>query len=101
MSDEHLATHITLRQCERIRELFPPNYVRGHRVVVAANDGDMHWLGARIVADFFYFDGWEVFFVGQNLPPEDLLKYIGKQRAEVLALRSSLTWIDCKRSSKK
>ena len=45
--EEHAATQITLRQCDRIRAQFPVQPANGLRVVVASNDGDLHWLGLR------------------------------------------------------
>ena len=88
--EEHAATQITLRQCDRIRAHFPAHPANGLRVVVASNDGDLHWLGARVVADFFHFDGWEVFFVGQGLPAGELLGYLEKQKPDLFALSITL-----------
>jgi len=46
------------------------------RVVVICPPGELHELGARIVADFFTLCGFNVTFVGANTPQSDIISAI-------------------------
>jgi methanogenic corrinoid protein MtbC1 len=46
------------------------------RVVVVCPPGELHELGARIVADFFILCGFNVTFVGANTPQSDIISAI-------------------------
>ena len=45
----------------------------GQKVVVVCPSGDLHEIGARMVADFFTLCGCDSIFVGANTPLEDFL----------------------------
>jgi len=52
--------------------------------------GDPHGVGARVVADFLYFDGWEVDFLGENMPIEEIIRYIRQKGADLLGISVTL-----------
>ena len=58
--------------------------------MVTAVEGDQHFLGARMLADFFLADGWEVDYLGSNTPIQDLVEFIRRRKPEVVALSTSV-----------
>ena len=90
VAQEHLATMITLRMMDFLRERMTPRPNLGVRAVVSALEGDLHYTGARIVADFLVMDGWDVDFLGGGLPAADLAKFVGDRRANLLAISSTM-----------
>lgn len=90
VAEEHLATQITLDQMARLRHLFRPKASLGVRALVATVDGDPHYIGCRVVADFLYLDGWEVDFVGTNTPSKDLVKMVQERDVHLVALGATL-----------
>ncbi len=86
ISEEHIATQISIEQLNRLRGLIKPRPPLQKRAVVGALSGDSHWLGARIVADHFVHDGWEVDFLGASPPLEDLVEYIKKTTPDLVVL---------------
>jgi len=46
------------------------------KVIVACSAGELHEIGARMVADFFCLCGFDAMFVGANTPQSDVLEAI-------------------------
>ena len=65
VAQEHLATQITLDQMARVRQAARPARKTGLAAVVAAVEGEQHWMGARMVADLLEEAGWSVDFLGR------------------------------------
>ena len=86
VAQEHLATQITMRQMEHLRQKFLPAQKQGLRIVVSSVEGESHDIGARMVADFFYMDGWEVDYLGNNTPTSDLVEFVRKRKPDIVAL---------------
>lgn len=90
VAQEHLATQITLRQMDRLRQNIQPTAKLGLRAVVTAVEGERHFLGARMAADFLYMDGWNVDFLGEDTPTDDLVDFVKHRQAELVALSVTL-----------
>jgi DNA-binding XRE family transcriptional regulator/methylmalonyl-CoA mutase cobalamin-binding subunit len=62
-----------------------------YRVLVACVEQEQHYLGAMMVADLLACEGWQVEFLGPDVPTADLLSILGKRRFHLLALSVTLT----------
>lgn len=91
VAQEHLATGITMQQMARLREAWRPSRERdtGYSVVVAAVEGELHSVGASMIADLFHLDGWEVTNLGQDTPTGHLEEFVGDKRPELVILSLS------------
>jgi len=86
VAQEHAATQVTLGQMHRLRLAASLRPGRGVRAVVAAVEDESHDIGARMVADFLGFDGWEVDFLGANTPTTDLVSFVSAREPALVAL---------------
>ena len=93
VAQEHLATEISLEQMNRLRSQIIPRSKLGFRVVVTTVEGDPHYIGARMVADFFLADGWDVDFLGASTPGPDLVELVRRRSVDLVAI--STTTADC------
>ena len=93
VAQEHLATEITLEQMNRLRSQIVPRSKLGFRVAVTSVEGDPHFIGARMVADFFLSDGWDVDFLGASTPGPDLVELVRRRNVDLVAI--STTTADC------
>jgi methanogenic corrinoid protein MtbC1 len=57
-----------------------------HGVVVACVSGELHEVGARMVADFYDMDGWDTYFCGANVPHVGVMQTVAERSADVLAV---------------
>lgn len=90
IAQEHLATSITIDQMARLRMRAISTTPHYHRVVVTTLPGDVHGLGAQMVADLLAFDGWDVDFLGTETPVADLVDLIANRKPSLLALSIGL-----------
>lgn len=65
---------------------------KGPRLVATCVGGELHEIGARMVADFFEMDGWDTYFLGANTPTESVLRDVHERRADVLAISCTMTF---------
>jgi methanogenic corrinoid protein MtbC1/DNA-binding XRE family transcriptional regulator len=91
VANEHLATEITSRLMVRLRDDSYRKPSLGVKAAVAAAPLEHHAMGAQIVADFLYLDGWEVDFLGADLPATELAGFARSTRLDLIALSVVLT----------
>lgn len=85
-AEEHRATSIAARVLSTFHiKYLPDRYSRG-KAAVSAVANELHELGARIVADFLEFDGWDVSFLGADTPREELIEFLRKEEPFLLGL---------------
>jgi len=91
VGEEHLATEIVVGQMERLRALFAKHDARSpYRVMIGCVEGELHYVGARMTADLCLAQGWNVDFVGANVPNEALIEIVKGRQPQVLALSITL-----------
>lgn len=88
---EHIATQITLRQMAKLKSLLKTRLKLGLKAVVSSVEGDQHFIGAQAVADFLAVDGWEVDFLGADVPTDHLVPFAKAREAHLVCVSVSLT----------
>src|SRR5262245_14215461 len=89
VAQEHLATEISRAVLARLQALLPCEPSNGRRVVVACVEGELHDLGARVVADFLEMGGFDVHFLGANVPADALADLVRRRPPDLLALSAT------------
>jgi len=89
VAEEHYATAVTQQLLDELsaRMRMPPR--DGRLAVVSGTPGELHALGARMVADFLEADGWEVIQLGASTPAPDLARLVDAEQPDVVALSAS------------
>lgn len=62
----------------------------GKTLVACSISGELHELGIRMVTDFFEMDGWDTYYLGANLPEDQLPNALREYKADILALSVTL-----------
>lgn len=86
VADEHYftaATQLIISRC--YADMFTPEN-SDHRLVACAVDGELHEVGARMVADFFEMEGWDTHYLGGNMPGGDLIDTLKQHKCDLLAI---------------
>ena len=89
IADEHLATSITLGEMARVRDAVRRRGRIDASVIVAAVEGEAHAVAARMIADLFTIEGWDVAHLGENTPPADLVAMARSRNADLVVLSLS------------
>lgn len=90
VADEHYCTAATnLIMSQLYTHVFSSKRI-GRTVVVVCVSGDLHELGARMVADFFEMDGWDSYYTGANTPFSGVVQAVAARHADVLAISATI-----------
>ncbi len=90
VAEEHYATAATQLIMSQLYSYIFSSKKIGRTVVVACVSGELHELGARMVADFFEIDGWDSYYTGANTPISDVVQAVIERRAGVLAISATI-----------
>lgn len=88
VAEEHLATEITERLIGRLSPSFSAQAAVGEpgRVVMGCVAGERHVLGLRMLSDLFRQQGWQVVYLGADVPTPDWLRLVMRFDADLVAI---------------
>lgn len=92
VAQEHFCTAATQMIMSQLYPYIFNGARKDHRLVMACVGGELHEIGARMVADFFEMHGWDTYFLGANTPPESILKTAQERNADILGLSVTMTF---------
>ncbi|UQA56191.1 cobalamin B12-binding domain-containing protein [Polyangium aurulentum] len=90
VAQEHLATAITQSV---MAHFYADVFVRspnGRTMLATCTGSEQHQLGIRMVADFFEMEGWNVYFLGANVPPGGVVEMVEERKADLVAISITL-----------
>jgi len=90
VAQEHIATMITQYAIAAIYPRLVPTTARRGRMVVTGVSGELHQIGANLVADAMEANGWAVRFLGTNLPHSAVLATVDEFSADVLCISTTI-----------
>jgi len=86
---EHLATAISQAAMTSGLLKSAVSAANGRKVLLACVEGNNHAVGLQMVADAFLLAGWEVQYLGANVPTKALLLHIAQYKPDLLGLSVS------------
>jgi MerR family transcriptional regulator, light-induced transcriptional regulator len=90
VAQEHFCSAATQIVMSQLLLRVPAAERCGRGVVIACVSGDLHDLGARMVADFFEMAGWDTYFCGANTPHAAVVQSVVERAADVLAVSATM-----------
>lgn len=72
-----------------ISQLYPYIINKNHSnktLLSAGVSGELHEIGLRMLTDIFEIEGWITWFLGTNLPDEEIINMINEKKPSVVAL---------------
>jgi methanogenic corrinoid protein MtbC1 len=86
VAQEHMATAMveTVMTIALLRS--PPPAPLGKRVLLACVEGNNHSIGLRMVADSFVLSGWDVQYLGANVPTQSLVQQTAGWKPDLVGL---------------
>lgn len=86
VAEEHYCTAATQMIMTQLIPEFITDEEKDKVAIIACVGGELHELGARMVADFLEMDGWDTYFVGANTPTDSLIETIQKKQPDLVGL---------------
>ncbi|HEU4324209.1 MAG TPA: cobalamin-dependent protein [Roseiflexaceae bacterium] len=91
VAQEHLATAITQSIMAQLAGELLARPPLGRTLLATCIGGEHHEVGIRMVSDFFELEGWDVIYLGANVPIPDVVQMVASQRADLLAISVTLS----------
>jgi len=92
VAHEHLATSIIMRIMSSFYDQYVLRTPDKYKILIAAAVNEFHEIGARIVSDYLEINGYDVRFLGSNMPSDDLVRILLKEKPRVLGLSVSMSY---------
>lgn len=90
VAEEHTATAVTQYILSQLYgRIEVPEPFRG-RAVVTGVEGELHQIGAHMVADVLESDGWNTRFLGTQMPHRDILGVIESHGPRIVGISATL-----------
>jgi methanogenic corrinoid protein MtbC1 len=90
VAKEHMATAITQFVISHLYPLISlPQKARG-KIVITGVQGELHQVGANMVADVLEAGGWDVRFLGADTPSRGVLSAIEEHDAAILGISATM-----------
>ncbi len=90
VGQEHMATSIT----QRVMSAYYPMILDLPRqrgtMVVSVSQGELHEIGARMLADMLEMHGWDVYYTGANTPDDTLLDLLETLQSRYLCISTTI-----------
>lgn len=92
VADEHLATALTHRVLASVYgSSLGYVTVRPGRILLATVEGQRHSLGLRMAADVLELGGYEVIYLGGDVPLDSLVDTVAARDPDLVGLSSTLS----------
>jgi methanogenic corrinoid protein MtbC1 len=92
IAEEHMATAISNVAHAHLYDHAEREPANGKKVLVACVEGELHDFPARLVADALDLAGFEVRYLGANVPTDGLLAILEQGKPDLLALSVTMTF---------
>ncbi len=90
VADEHMGTAITQYVMSNLYQHLEISDEQRGKLVMTGVQGELHQVGANMVADILEADGWDVLFLGTNVPPEGVVQSIRQHGADLFGISSTM-----------
>jgi methanogenic corrinoid protein MtbC1 len=90
VADEHMGTAITQYVMSNLYPHLEIAEERRGKAVMTGVQGELHQVGANMVADVLEADGWDVMFLGTNVPAAGVVQSIRQHGADLFGISSTM-----------
>ena len=91
VAQEHYCTAATQMIMSQLYPYVFATEKNGRKLVATCVDGELHEIGARMVADFFELDGWDTYYLGANAPADSIVRTLAARHVDLLAISATMT----------
>jgi len=90
VAKEHLCTAIIQKIMTYVYGTLEPPEANDGKVIITCVGNELHEIGARMVADFYEMDGWDVNYLGANVPTDDIISMVVETKPHILGISCTM-----------
>ncbi len=91
VAQEHYVTASTQMIMSQLYNYVLNTIKNNYTIIAASVSHELHEIGIRIVSDFLELEGFNVYYLGANMPLKDIMKSIKQKKANILMLSATMT----------
>ena len=92
IAQEHMATAISHLTLAALFERARVAKSTGKKILIACVEGELHDLPARLVSDLLEIEGFDVRFLGANVPHDDLISMVRDEKPHLVGLSVTMSF---------
>ncbi|MBM7616143.1 cobalamin B12-binding domain-containing protein [Alkaliphilus hydrothermalis] len=94
VAQEHLATAITQSVMSSLYyQLFHETQAkRKGKILLTCPGNELHEMGVRMLADLMEMDGWNVIYLGANMPSFSVMEMIEKEQPDIVGVSCTMSF---------
>ncbi len=92
VAEEHMATAITQYAISQAYALIEPSETQRGKMIITGVEGEMHQVGANMVADVMETQGWDVRFLGTNMPHRGILQAVEEHHCNMVGISATMVF---------
>jgi MerR family transcriptional regulator, light-induced transcriptional regulator len=92
VAQEHIATAISQLAMAQLYSMMPRRDALGYRVLITCVPGETHDMGPRILADFFEMAGFDVRYLGADVPTTEIIDSVRLNSPHLVALSATMSY---------
>ncbi len=90
VAEEHMATAIIQYVMAQLYTHLPPATQTRGAMLITGVAGELHQVGANMVADVLDAQGYDVRFLGTNMPPSGIVQALQEHNAAILGISATM-----------
>lgn len=92
VAQEHLSSAIITRIMASLDNLIDVPKVTKGKILISSAVNELHELGAWMTANIFELNGWDVFYLGANVPRKDLIRMIQVEKPDIVGISITMAF---------
>ncbi|KIG19473.1 hypothetical protein DB30_02754 [Enhygromyxa salina] len=92
VAQEHMATATVQRVLAEVYAEMPPNDAKRGTALLTGVVGELHQVGANMIADALEADGWSVRFLGTNMPHAGIIEIFEEKPADLVGISCTMSF---------
>jgi methanogenic corrinoid protein MtbC1 len=87
---EHYITEVTIDIMKEVKVREKRKTGKAYKMISVAASAELHNIGLRMLSDFLEIEGWNIVYLGSNVPLQSLINAIKIEKPNILALSITL-----------
>lgn len=92
VSQEHYFSNVTQQIMSQLYPYINTKEKNGHSCVSLSVNGEFHNIGIRMVTDFLEADGWNTYYLGSDIPTQNVLRALKDRKADMLVISATMSF---------
>jgi MerR family transcriptional regulator, light-induced transcriptional regulator len=92
VSQEHYISNVTKHIMSRLFSYFNFERKNGYSCVSLSVNGEFHNIGISMVTDFLEAEGWDTYYLGSDIPTQNVIRALEDRKADLLAISAAMAF---------